>query len=155
VKINGVVLKKMRFDLGQSLFEVVIAVGIIGLIITAVVILATSSIRNTTYSRNKSLATRYSQEAVEWLRGQRDTNWLNFHNYAITSAVYCFDALNWTKARACNAGEVISDTILQRQATFSNITGTSITTTVAVFWSDSQGLHQVSTSTVFTDWRAK
>jgi len=140
---------------GQSLFEVVIAIGIIGVVITAVAILATNSIRNTTFSRNKSLATRYSQEAIEWLRGQRDTSWVTFHLNAVNSAIYCLDSLLWTNVGACGAGEVITDTILQRQVTFSNITATSVTAAVAVFWSDSQGIHQVSTSTVYTDWRAK
>ena len=139
---------------GQSLFEVVIAIGVIGIIIAGAVSLATTSIRNSTFARNKSLATRYSQEAIEWLRGQRDNNWVSFHTYTL-SPTYCLDSLNWTKARVCNSGEVISGTILTRQVTFSNISNTSATAMVTVVWSDSQGNHQVSTSTVYTDWRSK
>jgi len=143
------------FEAGQSLFEIVVAVGIVGLIIAAIVGLATTSIRNTTFSRDNSLATRYSQEAVEWLRSQRDTDWVAFHAAAQTSAIYCLDFLSFAKARACNAGEVVTDTVLMREVTFPQVLPASISATVTTFWTDAQGAHQVETSTVFTDWRSR
>ena len=59
---------------GQSLFEAVVALAISALIIVAVVALVASSIRNASFSRNVTLASRYAQQATEWLRGQRDAN---------------------------------------------------------------------------------
>ena len=63
---------------GQSLYELVVAIAIMALFAMAVVSLATSSIQNSTYSKNQSLASSYAQEATEWLRGQRDANINNF-----------------------------------------------------------------------------
>jgi len=141
---------------GQSLFEVIVAIGVIAAVIVGVVVLATNSIRNTTFTRNNSLATRYAQEAIEWLRGERDADWATFRaNAGVSGNKYCLDALNWTKPQACNATEVISDTILTRSVTFSNILATQVNANVTVSWNDSQGAHQVATSTVYTDWRSR
>jgi len=140
---------------GQSLFEVVIAIGVVGIIIVGIVALASTSIRNSAFSRNNSLATRYSQEAIEWLRGRRDTDWVTFHNNAVSSAIYCFDSLAWSNLGACSQSETITGTILRRQVAFTNIQPAQITAEILVIWQDSQGTHQVSTSTVFTDWRSR
>ena len=141
---------------GQSLFEVVIAVGVIGIIIAGVVSLAASSIRNSTFTRNNSLATRYAQEAIEWMRGERDADWVIFRSYAeVAGNMYCLDTLSWADARSCNSGEYISGTILTRKVIFSSITPTAVSADVSVLWTDSQGTHQVATSTIFTDWRSR
>jgi len=145
----------MKFsNYGQSLFEVVIAVGIIGIIVFSVVALATTSIRNTTFTKNNSSATQLAQDAVEWLRGERDNDWVAFHTNA-GSPIYCLDTSSWAKARACNPGEYISNTILTREVTFSGVSGNQVSATVNVYWTDSQGTHQAATSTVFTDWRSR
>lgn len=69
-------MQKNKF--GQSLFELVVAIGIVGLVLVAIVSVATISVRNTTFSKEQSLASRYTQQAMEWLRGQRDTDWDDF-----------------------------------------------------------------------------
>jgi len=139
---------------GQSIFEVVIAIGVIGIIISGVVALATTSIRNSTFTRNKSLAARYAQEAVEWMRGERDAGWVTFHTYAGT-ATYCLDTLAWGNTGACSSTETISGTILSREITFSGVLPTQVNAAVRVSWTDSQGVHQVTTSTVLTDWKSR
>ena len=62
---------KEELKKGQSLFEVVFAVAVSALIITAIVILAGNAVSNSTFSRNKALAGRFVQEAIEWLRKER------------------------------------------------------------------------------------
>jgi len=138
---------------GQSLFEVILAIGIIGLVIASIAALAAISIRNTTFSRNNTQATAYAQEAVEWLRGQRDSDWTSFYtNVSSAGGVYCLDTLSWANPTAC-VKEPISGTILERQVSFSGITPTQVTANITVSWNDAQGFHQAETSTVFTDWR--
>lgn len=141
---------------GQSLFEVVIAIGVIGIIIAGVVSLAAGSIRNSTFSRNNSLATRYAQEAIEWMRGERDADWVTFYNRAtVAGNMYCLDSLSWAKARPCNAGEYIAGTILTRRVIFTPVPTLEVEAEVTVLWADSQGIHQVASSTVYTDWRSR
>ncbi len=144
---------------GQSLFEVVLALGIISIIIVGVVLLASSSIRNSSFSRNKTQAARYAQETTEWLRGERDTSWETFLAKA-QAVTWCLPALSWASAinRSCHETEVISGTPFQREVAFSFPEGgdaNTIEAEIKVYWNDSQGLHEVNSITVFTNWRTQ
>lgn len=154
---------------GQSLFEVVVAIGISALIITAIVALVTNSISNSTYSRNQSAADDYAQQLLEWLRGERDNNIQTFLNNIDPnllkggSSVYCFEALNWTeptKKVPCTAGQdEIPGTIFLREANFTNVSQspnkTVFNAEITVTWTDSHGEHKVTDSTDFSDWRQR
>jgi|WetSurSiteA1Bulk_404760.scaffolds.fasta_scaffold00731_2 Tfp pilus assembly protein PilV len=150
----------MKNNKGQSLFEVVVAISVITLIIVAMIILTTTSIRNNSYSRNKTVASRYSQEAIEWLRGQRDASWPTF--YGKTSTIpryYCFKVSpltpTWPSAGLCGDSDYInSNTIFKRQLTLTRdpLNGDFIIADVAVSWTDGQGEHKAESVTYFSDW---
>ena len=141
---------------GQSLFEVVLALALSTLIIVALVSLVSSSIRNSSYSRNKTYATRYTQEATEWLRGQRDGDWdvfsTNFLFCPTPPHVQCLDTLAWENCGTCSDTEFIGN-IFKREISFTDIEVDSVTVEVKTYWSDSQGIHEVRSSTILTDWR--
>lgn len=142
---------------GQSLFEVLVALTISVLVIVTLVSLVNTSIRNTTFSKNKTIASRYAQEATEWLRGQRDSDTANFRSRALT-ATWCLRDLNWSQSGSCGATGQITGTPFTRQVSFiSNvISGKSvIEANVSVTWSDGQGAHEVRSSTNFSDWRER
>ena len=148
---------RLNTQKGQSLFEITLALAISTLIIVAIVALTSNAIRNTTFSKNKSLATHYSQEATEWLRGQRDADFPTFETKALTP-LYCMPSLSWVTASigACASGQEIPDTIFRREISFSTslVNGkTLIQAGVNVYWTDSQGLHEVRSVTNFSDWR--
>lgn len=143
---------------GQSLFEVVIALGVISIILVSLVTLASLSIRNTTFSQAKTRSTRISQETIEWLRGERDAGWSAFAVRGATP-VWCMPALSWAEAvpGACPAGSAynISGTPFKREVSFGRIDAGNLQTTVLVYWSDSQGAHETRTTTNFTNWRTQ
>lgn len=149
-------MKKIKLESGQSLFEVVLSLAVITIIIVALVILASNSIRNATFSRNKSSATKHSQEMIEWLRGQRDEDWDSFAQRALTTQ-YCFPALSWADAKigSCADADTISGTPLKREVFFDRIDATNIEAQVVVYWEDAQGVHEVRTITNYTDWRVQ
>jgi Tfp pilus assembly protein PilV len=147
---------------GQSLFEVVVAVAISALIIVAIVSLAINSIQNSDYSRNKTLASTYSQQATEWLRGQRDSGpdaFFSTHTIVPAPGGYCLPALTWTQLVAdtvheCNAK--IPGTVFTRWVTFNrNVQNGKmvVETDVTVSWSDSQGVHEITDATNLSDSR--
>lgn len=148
-------------NLGQSLFEVVVALAVSTVIITALVALASNSIRNATFSKNNTVASRYAQEATEWLRSQRDNDPTVFLSNA--QGVWCMQTLSWENPqRLCDAGEEISQTPFVRNISFSTGTfvvngenKTLITANVSVSWNDAQGAHEVRNSTDFSDWRQR
>lgn len=143
---------------GQSLFEVVVALAISTLVIIAVVSLAALSIRNTDFSKNKTLASKYAQDATEWLRGQRDADFDAFASNTVTNA-WCLRTLSFTQSGVCNSSSKIDETVFFREVTFTNgLTPegeTVIEARVRVYWVDAQGSHEVINSTDYTDWRQR
>src|SRR3989304_3745944 len=100
---------KKIFILGQSLYEVVFAIGIAAIIITGVLVVSTTSVRNSTFSKNNSQATKYAQEAMEWLRAERDVDWAIFYGHAGSCNI---GSLGWG---ACGGDCNVSGTIYCRR----------------------------------------
>lgn len=144
-------VKLIKNTSGQSLFEVIIAIGITSAILVAIINTAILSVRNTSFSRNKTLASRYSQQASEWLRSQRDENWQTFTTYS--DATWCLKDLDWTRARTCSDTDNITATPFKRELTLTTVSANQIDAKITVFWNDSQGYHEVKVSTYYTDWR--
>ena len=96
---------------GQSLFEVVIALGISAIVIIALVSLVSNSIQNANFSRDKTLAANYVQEMIEWLRNQRDTDIVTFESETQIPQ-WCFTDLSWQLAltNQCSSTDVITNT---------------------------------------------
>ena len=159
----------MKTNKGQSLFEVLIALSIMAVIIVGLINVTTISVRNTTFSRNNSAATRYAQEAAEWLRGQRDAGWNTFVAQG-TVKVHCLDTLTWSNINNCNTTstppEQIPNTPFFREVDIdcyrnaggavvlcSDASADTLQANITVRWVDAQGSHTVSTPTQFTNWR--
>ena len=140
-----------KLHAGQSLFEVVFAVGMVSLVLITLVSLATTSIRNASNSKTTDLATRAAQDATEWIRGQRDSSWTTFSSKA--PGVYCLQTLNsWPTQGNCT-NQYIAGTTILRSVTLTVIDTTTIQADVKSSWSDGQGAHQIVSSTYFTKWR--
>lgn len=153
-------MKVKNNNAGQSMFEVVLALAVIALVVVGVVVLSVYSVRNTTFSKNKTLAGRYAQEALEWLKDERNTDPASFRTHILTTT-YCLDALAWTNIGSCLSDEVIMDTTFLREVTFAstsqnNSKGESViivNAKVVVSWTDAQGTHEVQSSTDMADFR--
>lgn len=153
-----------KTESGQSLFELLLAIGISALIIVVLVSLVSNALQNSAFSRNETLAARYAESATEWLRGQRD----NRIDIFVANAVnvprsWCLrDAsltdASWNRHSACGASDKITGTEFYRQVDFSDTTvsGKRIyLADVTVSWTDSKGTHRVSSTTKFSDWRQR
>ncbi len=146
---------------GQSLFEVILAIAVLTLVLVGIVSLATSSVRNSTFSRNKTLGSKYAQEVSEWLRSERDRDRDVFINRADAIGVekkYCLQALVWTNLGECSDNELIANTPLKRNLTLikRDKSGKAvIEAKVVVSWQDAQGEHEARSYTYFSDWRER
>lgn len=145
---------------GQSLFELVVAIGISALVIVVLVSLTSNALQNAAFAKNETLAGNYAQEATEWLRGQRDNNTTVFETNVSSSfgVAKCFNTLSWSGTGECGTGETITGTPFVRQITFTlldNPTKTIVEADVTVSWTDSKGLHEVANATDFSDWRQR
>jgi len=127
----------VKNEKGQSLVEVIIALGVAVLVILALVRVTIIAIRNARFAKNQALATRYARQAIETIRAYRDENDWN------TFAIQCeggtipleipsppFD-MNWVCPGDNDRREV----------------------TVTVFWTDGGKTHQSELITHFTSWK--
>jgi prepilin-type N-terminal cleavage/methylation domain-containing protein len=71
---------------GQTLIEVLVALGIISIIVTSVASIVTSSLGNTEYSKDQNTATKYAQEGLEVARSVRNNN---YNTFAVLNGNYC------------------------------------------------------------------
>lgn len=68
-------MKKVVNQKGQSLLELIVAILILGMVLTATVVLIVSSINAGRESRYKLIATSLAREGIEITRNIRDSNW--------------------------------------------------------------------------------
>lgn len=129
---------------GQSLFEVIFAIGITALVLVGALSLSTTSVRNSNFSKNNSLATKYAQEGMEWIREQRDSSWSNLTSHPGTSCISNPPA--W-------GGSCTIATGFSRNVTLTTISADEINVIVRVTWQDGQGSHEVKSATTFTRWK--
>jgi type II secretory pathway pseudopilin PulG len=154
---------------GQSMFEVLFALGMIALITVAIVSVSTIAIRNNTASKNKSLANKYVSEFNEWLRIWRDTHdWTT--EVLDKGGDNSGDSHNWCAPDLPDDGwighgqecdetdslDYIPGTVFLRGVTISRFTvgnGEYLEAAVYVKWNDSQGWHEARSVTNYTDWQ--
>jgi len=63
---------------GQSLIEVVVAVGITTLLSVALLSVVSISIKNSRVAKDRTIAVELAQEGIELMRTYRDYNWIVF-----------------------------------------------------------------------------
>ncbi|MEK7166141.1 MAG: hypothetical protein AAB874_05030 [Patescibacteria group bacterium] len=140
---------------GQSLVEIIVGLGVISSVLGGLMSAITFSTSNTQFARNKTLATKYSQEAVEWLRVQRDANWYTFNSRASSGgSVYCFNTLTWNSG-SCISTETINDDydIFRREVTLSNPTTGRVNVAIRVYWQQGARTSDVQVNTYLTRWQ--
>jgi len=117
---------------------------------------------------HKILATRYAQELIEWLRGEKEENWGGKHysignprdsftekvTYFEFNPTVCFNSLNWNNDSPCDYN---LNSLFKRTATFSwSKTAEGyiyqVNLSVLVEWQDLGNIYQVPINTVFTVW---
>jgi len=138
----------MRKQKGQSLFEVVITLVVIGIILSGLVKVIVVSIKNMDYSRNQNLALNLAQSKIEDLIQERDaTQWSVF----------------WNKYFEIHGGQQIEtnlgqNEIFSRDTVFTNISdppdsNNLMKIQVTVTWEDSQGEHRSFIESHLTEWK--
>ncbi len=127
----------MKQNKGQSLVEVVLALGVAVVVILALVRATVVSMRNANFAKNESLATKYAQEAIESVRLLRDkSDWETF-----------------TPNNCKNPPDL--DTLPFPFSRTITCTGDENTrnVTVKVEWTDGIGTHETKLETKLTNWK--
>lgn len=128
---------KFTNEKGQSLVEVVVALAVVVLAITALVRVTVTSIRNANFAKNRALATKYAQEWIEEARQLRDEQGDDF--FTDTFA-----------ANTCSASDTLG--VFNRTRTC-NLNGGTMTVVVTVSWTSGSISHESRLETYLTNWK--
>ncbi len=105
--------KRMKYgfvtrNVGSTIIELLIAVMVVGLIITAVANAVTTSIKNTGESRFRENATVLGQQVIEYMHGRKnELGMVNFKN-TYTAGNYCFITVESPISSACGTNDLIT-----------------------------------------------
>ncbi len=133
---------------GQSLIEVLVALGVSVIIITAIVMSVVLAIVNAQFAKSQNLATSYARQGMELIRQLSRSNWTAFNNYSNTD--YCLGSNNVLEEKALlpngecpkNVGNFIREVQIDHNSDSCQIAqspanyGSKVT--VTIYWNDSK-----------------
>lgn len=143
---------------GFSLIEVIIFAAIVSVFFVMVLSMSTASLSTLKTNERRTYATRYAEETMEWLGGEKSIDWdTTFLPKAplTTPTVYCFNSttLSWPAAGSCGSSFTLGgmyrrEVALSRQA---NATpgDFQVTAVVTVSWQQGAGTMSVPVSIIF------
>lgn len=154
---------------GQTMIEMVVATGMVALVLVAIVSGIALSIRNSRFSKNKALATRYAHEAVEKFRNYRDeVGWQPFIEEVLgglTEVDFCLPTMPASAAEVANfTGVCGSEKIANTLGSTEFVRGAHVTVqnqsnpndtvemTVTVTWVEGSKVHSSELVSRLNSW---
>ena len=138
-----------------SLVEVLVFISILSLFFVLATYITIASLRNMKISEHKILATRYAEELLEWVRGQKETDWNNFvNNYSNNTYCFPFSPINtWPPSGSCVSYNGLNPPIYKRELTLSTSNnGFQVNVFINVSWQELGNTYTVPINTVFSMW---
>jgi type II secretory pathway pseudopilin PulG len=138
-----------------TLIEVLIFVTILSLFFVVASAVTITSLQNLKVQEHKILATRYAEELLEWLRGEKEVDWNKFINYR---GNYCFNSSpipmsNWPASGNCPTASFLNN--LYKREVILTPQGSppyQVNVSITVSWQELGQTYQVPINTVFTVW---
>lgn len=146
-------MKYFKDNTGQSLVEVVVAVGAMSLLLVALLALVVLSIKNSRMAKDRTQAVALAQGGVELMRAYRDFSWIEF------SGVARFDEYglpeDWTVETGlssnCDDVDLISD-FYRRCVRAQMITPEVAEVAVRVAWQEGSQWYETIQTTRLSVW---
>ncbi|MBI5127127.1 type II secretion system protein [Candidatus Roizmanbacteria bacterium] len=135
-----------------SLIEVLVFITILSLVFITATAVTIFSLRALTISQHKILATHYAEEALEWVKSEKDKDWLNFTQYASDAGItYCIISFDWFTEGACDDSYFLgTPNIFLREVKLTNIGINPVSQTdveVVVHWQEINDTYNVTLKT--------
>jgi len=135
---------------GQSLIEVVVAVGMMALLLTTILALVALSVKNSRVAKDRAQAVSLAQEGVELMRTYRDYSWTEFigkangSNYALPE--------DWTIGTGLSDTCPISTSSFFKRCVVLSQNPTPVTVNVVISWKEGAQTYQTNQETHLTLW---
>lgn len=137
---------------GQSLIEVIVAVGMISLLLTAVLALVSLSVKNSRLAKDRTKAVDRAQEGIELMRTYRDLSWTDL-KLKTGASEYDLPA-NWTVLSAWNSPCASNnvESFFKRCVILTDIDNYTVAVSVTVSWQEGNQTHKTVQETNLTLW---
>ncbi len=146
--------RKTHYTSGQTLLELVLALGVIAVVLTGLVSAVTASLRYSQSSQLRSRGVKYAQEGLELARKLRDSSaWDTFQAYSGSGTMdWCLSESGVWTASTGDGCPIVSGSTFWRTVTFT-WTDPLMDVTSAVSWADRAAPSTVSFRTYFSQWK--
>ncbi len=146
--------RKDSSESGQTLLELVVAIGVVAIVITALVAAVTASLRYSRATQLRSRGVKYAQEGLELARKLRDiSTWDVFQGYAVGGGDWCLDESGtWTVDASSGACPLSASNNFWRTIHFA-WNDPTMDVTVRVSWGERNVPSTVELKTYFTHWK--
>lgn len=147
---------KRRWSFGFSLIEVLVFVSVVSLFFVSASAVVAIILRNMKTDEHKILGTRYAEEAVEWLRSEKETDWNAFTARASSGigTDYCIATLAWSTPPPCgyNLDNFYKRTLNLVSLTSSDGFKYQVNAKIVVEWSEAGKIYTIPIDTVLSIW---
>ncbi len=140
---------------GQTMIEILIATAVVALVMTALMLGMTLSIKNTSQARYKTIATQLAQQGMEVFRRERAINGFEVFASKLPSQVYCLNQdlpQNLDEFSGGTCQEIPSKGITFIREAAVTRPGDALRVVVTVSWEDSGVTRQVELVQEFAEW---
>jgi Tfp pilus assembly protein PilV len=161
-----------KFEQGQSLVEVIVALSIAIVVVVAFSNVTLSAIRDSQFAKNQNSATRIAQKTLELVRAVRDqdndvdnsTPWNDLWGNSILAGGKCYSLNESTVtlspvASCADTADVDLDGVFKRKIMLTSSGSCSggvcpaISVYVKVTWTDGRGTHVAEANTTLSNWQ--
>ncbi len=147
---------KMKKKSGMMMIEVMLALAVVVLVLTALTAAATVALRNSKYAQNVVLANHYTQQGLEITRQKRDeaVDWNSFIGSYVGYKRLDSD-LNWSDCPnppACPNYSASPNLGIFYRCLHITDTTDSVTVEIFVSWKESGKDHQARAATILSKW---
>jgi len=147
-------VKCWKSSQGQSLVEVLVAVGAMSLLLVSLLSLISLSVRNSRLAKDRTQALSLAQGGIELMRAYRDYTWTGFSaasgviKYDLPGAWVVEDGLG----AACNESAYTINDVYRRCVEIQGIDAQEMSVSVEVSWQEGNQIYQVIQETRLSVW---
>lgn len=135
--------------LSFSLIEVLVFITILSIFFIAGLSVALYSLNLLKISEHKTLASYYGQEAIEWIKKEKEIDWNEFITKTSTSGkTYCLNELSWSEGSCLNFS--LKNFYKREVELISN--NNSVNVNLTVSWQEKNGINNINIKTILNLW---
>lgn len=138
---------------GFTLIEILVFTALVSVFFVVAAAVSAFAINVMKSNENRLYATHYAEETLEWLRNEKEVDWVTFNTHISN---WCMVSLGWTSGGPCPTTGATSFQLsskFNRDVSLSTDAASNVVALVTVSWKDISGItRSVITKTVFSQF---